>query len=123
MLSERPDPDRLLHDTELSEIQVDVSQEEPEILNIDVMSAWPNLLPKTEMLLEPVDNILCLTLETMGTLKDTAKSDCASDANMETVTDTGANLAEPADNLATKELSEIQELDSAELLKIFSTGD
>jgi len=62
-------------------------------------------------------------LITVGELNETERVDWAGDDNRETVTETGANLFEPADVLATKELSEAQILDSAELPIIFNTAD
>jgi hypothetical protein len=119
----RPDPDRLLHETALAENQTEVSQEEIDTRMVDVISAAPIILPKTEMLLEPVDTMPCLTPDTTGTLNETTRVFWAGDESMETVTVTGAKLVEPADSFATRELSDSQALDSAELMETFRTDD
>jgi hypothetical protein len=64
-----------------------------------------------------------LALETVGALNGTERFDWAGDDSRKTVTETGEFLIEPADTLATKELSEAHILDSAELLIVFNTAD
>ena len=61
--------------------------------------------------------------ETVGALNGTERFNWAGDDSRETVTDTGEILIEPADILATKELSEAHILDSAELPIVFNTAD
>lgn len=72
-LSDRPDPDWLLHRTELAEIHVDLSHEDNPVLIMDVTSALPIPLPNTVILVEPEDTIVCLTLDTVGALNVTAR--------------------------------------------------
>ena len=67
--------------------------------------------------------MVCLTLDTVGALNVTARVIWGEEAWRSMVTDTGANLDDPAEILDTNELSETQPLDSATLPKIFKTAD
>ena len=112
-----------MHFTELAEIQVDVSEVETPALTTTVTSATPIPLPNIVILLEPVDTIPCRTLETMGELNETPIVDWAGDDSNVTDANTEANLIEPADDLATKELSENQALDSQEVWENFNAAE
>jgi len=123
MPNDRPDPDWPLHRMELADIQVDFSHEENPARIMAVISAFPIPFPNTEILFEPEDTMVCLTLDTVGALNVTARVIWGEEAWRSMVTDTGANLDDPAEILDTNELSETQPLDSATLPKIFKTAD
>jgi len=73
MPNDRPDPDWPLYRMELANIQVDFSLEENPARIMAVISAFPIPFPNTEILFEPEDTMVCLTLDTVGALNVTAR--------------------------------------------------
>jgi hypothetical protein len=123
MPNDRPDPDWPLHRTELADIQVDLSHEENPARIMAVTSAFPIPFPITVILFEPEDTMVCLTLDSAGALNVTARVIWGAEDWRATVTDTGANLDDPAEVLDTNEHSETHLLHSATLPKSFKTDD
>lgn len=102
--------------TELAETQPDVSQtDEPDLMTAETsIKLIP--IPNAVIMFDPVDITLCLMLEIEGKLNVKKRGESTEDACRETVTNTGEELRQPEETLAAKELHEIHELASAEVL-------